>query len=77
MRVSQAAIDEVRAFRLADEADEAELRLDAETCCKKAVREFAQRVCARAESNMEITGRLEGAHYAALVVELARLGVPE
>jgi len=46
-------------------------------CCKKAIREFVQRVCVRAESNMELTGKfkLEGAHYAALKAELAKLEI--
>lgn len=44
-------------------------------CCKKAIREFVQRVCVQAESNMELTGKLEGAHYAALKLELAKLEI--
>lgn len=34
------------------------------------VREFVRRVNARAEDNMEKTGKLEGSHYAAMQVEL-------
>jgi hypothetical protein len=37
------------------------------------VSDFVRRVNARAEANMEKTGKLEGAHYAAMQVELAKL----
>jgi len=38
-----------------------------------AVREFVERVNRRAEENMEKTGKLEGAHYAAMRLELEKL----
>lgn len=37
------------------------------------IREFIQRVNARAEANIEKTGKLEGAHYAAMQVEFKKL----
>lgn len=40
---------------------------------KLAVRSFVDRVCERAEENMERTGKLEGAHYNAMLVELEKL----
>lgn len=36
----------------------------------EAIRDFVRRVEARAEKNIEKTGTLEGAHYAAMKVEL-------
>lgn len=39
----------------------------------RAVESFFERVCRRAEANMEKTGTLEGAHYAAMRTELAAM----
>lgn len=44
--------------------------LDAE---RQAIKDFVKRVNARAEKNMELTGKLEGAHYAAMQAELDEL----
>jgi len=46
--------------------------IDAE---REAIREFVKRVEARAERNMEKTGKLEGAHYAAMMAELVKLDI--
>ena len=40
---------------------------------REAIRKFVQRVNARAEAIMEKTGKLEGAHYAAMQLELKAL----
>jgi hypothetical protein len=37
---------------------------------REAIKEFVNRVETRAEGNMEKTGKLEGAHYAAMKAEL-------
>ena len=42
---------------------------------REAIRNFIQRVEARAEQNMEKTGKLEGTHYAAMKAELAALDI--
>lgn len=40
---------------------------------KIAIEEFVYRVCKRAEENMERTGKLEGSHYNAMLVELEKM----
>lgn len=43
---------------------------------REAVRAFVAKVNRQAEANMEKTGKLEGAHYAAMQLELSKL-LPE
>ena len=40
---------------------------------REAIKDFVRRVEARAEENIQKLGKLEGAHYAAMKVELAEL----
>ena len=39
------------------------------------IRAFYDRVCARAETNMELTGTVSGAHWNAMRQELAAMGI--